>query len=215
MKKVKLKLELQYNSPVILTFFLLSLLVLFLDQWTDGWTTMHLFCVYRSSLKDPLFYIRLFGHVLGHASWDHFLITCCCCSLLARQWKKSTAASRFCAAWCSPLWSPACCNACCSHVRGCWARPASCSCLSCFRRWRASPAASGHHAAGCSAVLWSAGVRYHFCARQCSKLHAHCGRLMRHCLWLLQCAAQPPQAGKSGEVFQHEQPPEALNPLWT
>ena len=25
---------------------------------------MHLFCVYRSSLKDPLFYIRLFGHVL-------------------------------------------------------------------------------------------------------------------------------------------------------
>ena len=41
MKKVKLKLELQYNSPVILTFFLLSLLVLFLDQWTDGWTTMH------------------------------------------------------------------------------------------------------------------------------------------------------------------------------
>ena len=58
MKKVKLKLELQYNSPVILTFFLLSLLVLFLDQWTDGWTTMHLFCVYRSSLKDPLFYIR-------------------------------------------------------------------------------------------------------------------------------------------------------------
>ena len=72
-KKARFKLELQYNSPVILTFFLLSLLVLFLDQWTGGWTTMHLFCVYRSSLKDPLFYIRLFGHVLGHASWDHFL----------------------------------------------------------------------------------------------------------------------------------------------
>ena len=73
MKKIKLKLELQYNSPVILTFFLLSLLVLFLDQWTDGWSTMHLFCVYRSSLKDPLFYFRLFGHVLGHGSWDHFI----------------------------------------------------------------------------------------------------------------------------------------------
>ena len=73
MKKVKLKLELQYNSPVILTFFLLSLLVLFLDQWTDGWTTMHLFCVYRSSLKDPLFYIRLFGHVLGHSGYSHYM----------------------------------------------------------------------------------------------------------------------------------------------
>ena len=58
---------------MILTFFLLSLLVLFLDDWTGGWTTLHLFCVYRSSLKDPLFYIRLFGHVLGHAGWEHFL----------------------------------------------------------------------------------------------------------------------------------------------
>ena len=36
MKKVKLKLELQYNSPVILTFFLLSLLVLFLDSGRMG-----------------------------------------------------------------------------------------------------------------------------------------------------------------------------------
>ena len=66
-------MQLQYNSPLILTFFLLSLAVFFLGQWTNGWTTMHLFCVYRSSLKDPLFYVRLFGHVLGHASWDHFL----------------------------------------------------------------------------------------------------------------------------------------------
>ena len=72
-KKPKFTLQLQYNSPVILTFFLLSLGVLFLGQWTGGWTTTHLFCVYRSSLKDPLFYVRLFGHVLGHGSWDHFL----------------------------------------------------------------------------------------------------------------------------------------------
>ena len=58
----------QYNSPVILTFFLLSLGVLFLGQYTGGWTTTHLFSVYRSSLKDPLFYIRLFGHVLRKLS---------------------------------------------------------------------------------------------------------------------------------------------------
>ena len=37
------------------------------------WTTLHAFCVYRSSLADPLFYVRLFGHVLGHADFDHFL----------------------------------------------------------------------------------------------------------------------------------------------
>ena len=47
-------MQLQYNSPVILTFFLLSLGALFLGQWTGGWTTKHLFCVYRGSLKDPL-----------------------------------------------------------------------------------------------------------------------------------------------------------------
>ena len=58
--------KLQYNSPVILTFFLLSLGVLLLDWLTSGWTTLHAFCVYRSSLADPMFYVRLFGHVLGH-----------------------------------------------------------------------------------------------------------------------------------------------------
>ena len=46
--------KLQYNSPVILTFFLLSLGVLLLDWITGGWTTLHAFCVYRSSLADPL-----------------------------------------------------------------------------------------------------------------------------------------------------------------
>ena len=65
--------KLQYNSPVILTFFLLSLGVLVLDWITGGWTTLHAFCVYRSSMADPLFYVRLFGHVLGHAGFDHFL----------------------------------------------------------------------------------------------------------------------------------------------
>ena len=58
---------------MILTFFLLSMLVLLADGWTNGWSTMNLFCVYRSSWRDPLGYIRLFGHVLGHANWEHFL----------------------------------------------------------------------------------------------------------------------------------------------
>ena len=72
-KRPKFTLAVQYNSPVILTFFLLSLGALFLGQYTGGWTTTHLFSVYRSSLKDPLFYFRLLGHVLGHGSWDHFI----------------------------------------------------------------------------------------------------------------------------------------------
>lgn len=72
-KRKTFSLRLQYNSPVILTFFLLSLGALFAGSQTNGWTTTHLFCVYRSSLKDPLFYVRLFCHVLGHADRDHFM----------------------------------------------------------------------------------------------------------------------------------------------
>ena len=65
--------KLQYNSPVILTFFLVSLLALGLGQLANGWTTVHLFAVYRAPLTDPLTYVRFFGHVLGHAGMDHFM----------------------------------------------------------------------------------------------------------------------------------------------
>ncbi|WP_294552719.1 rhomboid family intramembrane serine protease [uncultured Pseudoflavonifractor sp.] len=64
--------RIQYNSPVILTFFFLSLAALVLNQLTGGWTNLHLFSVYRSPIS-PLFFVRLLGHVLGHAGWDHFL----------------------------------------------------------------------------------------------------------------------------------------------
>lgn len=66
-------LHLQYNAPVTLSIFFVSLAALILGQLTAGWTTAHLFSVYRSSLLDPLFYVRLFGHVVGHANWEHFL----------------------------------------------------------------------------------------------------------------------------------------------
>lgn len=64
--------RIQYNSPVILTFFFLSLAALVLDRLTGGWTNLHLFSVYRSPIS-PLFFVRLLGHVLGHTGWDHFL----------------------------------------------------------------------------------------------------------------------------------------------
>lgn len=64
--------KLQYNSPVILTYVLLCSGVLLLDGLTAGKSTSLCFCVYRSSLSDPLTYVRLFGHVLGHSGWQHF-----------------------------------------------------------------------------------------------------------------------------------------------
>ena len=64
--------RIQYNSPVVLDFALLSLLALLLGVLTGGWTTAKLFCVYRSSLRDLLTYPRFFLHVLGHAGWAHY-----------------------------------------------------------------------------------------------------------------------------------------------
>ena len=63
--------KIHYNSPVVLTFFFLSLSALLLDILTKGWTTVHLFSVYRSPIT-PLFFVRLFGHVLGHSGYAHF-----------------------------------------------------------------------------------------------------------------------------------------------
>ena len=48
------ELRIQYNSPVVLTFFLLSLGALALGEFTGERTTWLLFTVYRSPLTDPL-----------------------------------------------------------------------------------------------------------------------------------------------------------------
>lgn len=70
MKKL---VRLQYNSPVVLTFALVSLAALVLNSVTAGWTNLHLFSVYHSSLADPLTYPRFFFHVLGHANYAHYI----------------------------------------------------------------------------------------------------------------------------------------------
>lgn len=61
-----------YNSPVVLTFSLLSLAVLLISQATGGTLMNRYFTLYRSSWSDPLTYLRLFTHVLGHASGEHY-----------------------------------------------------------------------------------------------------------------------------------------------
>lgn len=64
--------KLQYNAPVTLTYVFLCTGALVLNQLTAGRSNALFFCVYRSALSDPLTYFRLFGHVLGHGSWQHF-----------------------------------------------------------------------------------------------------------------------------------------------
>ena len=66
------KIRLSFNSPVILGFTIICFIVLILDKLTGSASTRTFFSVYRSSLASPFTYIRFFGHVFGHASWDHF-----------------------------------------------------------------------------------------------------------------------------------------------
>ena len=67
------KIVIRFNAPVILSFALLSLLALLLGNWTNGAATHQYFSVYRSSLSDPLTYVRFIGHVLGHADYEHYM----------------------------------------------------------------------------------------------------------------------------------------------
>ena len=64
--------RIQYNSPLILTYALVSLGVLILNHWTQGITNALFFSIHRSALTDPLLYVRLIGHVLGHANLSHY-----------------------------------------------------------------------------------------------------------------------------------------------
>lgn len=73
MTKSQIKLNVSFNSPAILGFAVICLLALLLGQITNGITNKLFFSVYRSSLLDPLTYIRFIGHMFGHAGWEHFL----------------------------------------------------------------------------------------------------------------------------------------------
>ena len=65
--------KIQYNAPVILSFAGLSLAALALNYLTGGAANRALFSVYRSSLGNPLTYLRLVTHVLGHTGYQHYL----------------------------------------------------------------------------------------------------------------------------------------------
>lgn len=68
-----MKLKLKYNAPVVLTFAILCGVVLGLQYLTHGASNALLFVTRRGPLTDPLTYVRLFTHVLGHVSLDHYM----------------------------------------------------------------------------------------------------------------------------------------------
>lgn len=66
------KYKLTYNSPVILTFAAICIVVFVINEITRGFTNRFLFICYGyGSFINPLTYLRLFTYVFGHASFSH------------------------------------------------------------------------------------------------------------------------------------------------
>jgi len=64
--------KIRYNSPVILSFALISGIVLLINTYLNYSFAYDFFCVYSCSLKNPVAYFRFFSHVLGHTSFSHY-----------------------------------------------------------------------------------------------------------------------------------------------
>ena len=62
-----------YNSPVIITYLLVSIGAWCLSVITKGKTNKLLFTSYRSSMLNPFTYVRLFTHSIGHKDWNHLV----------------------------------------------------------------------------------------------------------------------------------------------
>lgn len=67
------RFKISFNSPVILGFTLICLAALLLNTITGGLANRMIFSVYRSSMLNPLTYIRFIGHIFGHSGWQHFI----------------------------------------------------------------------------------------------------------------------------------------------
>jgi membrane associated rhomboid family serine protease len=62
-----------YNAPFVLSFGLAALAAMAATTLTAGNVRDFLFLLPGSfDFRDPLDYVRLFTHVLGHADWSHF-----------------------------------------------------------------------------------------------------------------------------------------------
>lgn len=67
-------MKIRYNAPATLTFALLSSLVLLIDQTVAPQLIENFFVVRSSmSITNPLDYVRLVSHVVGHYNWAHLM----------------------------------------------------------------------------------------------------------------------------------------------
>lgn len=67
-------MKIRYNAPVILTFTLISTGILFINGSMNGTLIRNFFVAYpQMNFSNPLTYLRLFSHALGHQDWNHLI----------------------------------------------------------------------------------------------------------------------------------------------
>lgn len=67
-------MKIHYNSPVILTFTLAAFIArIFGEIFGDTFTRLFFVLYSDASLFNPLSYLRILTHVLGHVDWNHFV----------------------------------------------------------------------------------------------------------------------------------------------
>ena len=67
------KFRISFNAPAVLVFAGICVIAQLLNKLTNGASNSAVFSVYRSSLANPLTYLRCVCHVFGHAGWDHLI----------------------------------------------------------------------------------------------------------------------------------------------
>ena len=66
-------MKITFNSPLVLSFSLTCAAVALIGALTGESSTALLFSTYGASFSDPLMYLRLFTHVLGHSGFAHLV----------------------------------------------------------------------------------------------------------------------------------------------
>jgi len=67
-------MRIRYNAPVTLTFTLVAAAVLSIDQFAGRTLTRSFFSIGPTlDWQNPVQWLRLFTHVIGHADWNHFM----------------------------------------------------------------------------------------------------------------------------------------------
>ena len=70
---MKKRLKITLNAPLVLGFALACTIVTLLGMITGDATTRAAFTTYATRMDDPMMYLRLLTHVLGHAGLAHLL----------------------------------------------------------------------------------------------------------------------------------------------